>query len=276
VSRTPDPRDQAGSAVPFQGGVHQAGPQRIQRSLVRARREVLGTGNRLWACVSRSQSILAVCVSYHCIVRGSRADLCSNLGPGSPSSGGGSRLIPLFRPYQQSNNPARVNGPGFQGVQFHTSRLSRAIGGEGGRLKCLLGCGGRFPGRSAGPGLRSHGSSGEDGVFALRARGEGDRFPSLLRPDPAARVGCPGPGRSRWFTVMEEFVPGVGCDWFWDGGDRCRGSPRDRACARMEAPGRMDLSRCARGEKGDRFPSSLRPDPAAARCHPGSAGRHSF
>ena len=190
VSRTPDPRDQAGSAVPFQGGVHQAGPQPIQRSLVRARREVLGTGNRLWACASRSRSIRAVCVSYHCIVRGSRADLCSNLGPGSPSSGDGSRLIPLFRPYQQSNKPARVNGPGFQGGQFHTSRFPRAIGGEGGRLECLRGCVGGFPGRSAGPGLRSQGSSGEDGVFALRARGEGDRFPSSLRPDPAARVGC--------------------------------------------------------------------------------------
>ena len=180
VSRTLDSRDQARGAVPVQGGIHQAGPQRIQRSLVRARREVLGTGNRLWACASRSRSIRAVCVSYHCIVRGSRAGLCSNLGPGSPSSGDGSRFIPLFRLYQQSNKPARVNGPGFQGVQFHTSRLSRAIGGEGGRLKCLLGCGGGLPGRSAGPGLRSQGSSGEDGVFALRARGEGDGFPSPL------------------------------------------------------------------------------------------------
>jgi hypothetical protein len=41
-------------------------------------------------------------------------------------------------------------------------------------------------GRSAGPGLRSHGSSKKDRPFARRARGKGDRFPSSLRPDPAA------------------------------------------------------------------------------------------
>ena len=39
---------------------------------------------------------------------------------------------------------------------------------------------------SAGTVLRSQGSSGKDGVFALCARGGFDRFQCSLRPDPAA------------------------------------------------------------------------------------------
>ena len=49
---------------------------------------------------------------------------------------------------------------------------------------------GLLGGGSAGPGLRSQGSSEEDGAFALRAGGGLDRFQCSLRPDPAAAGAC--------------------------------------------------------------------------------------
>jgi hypothetical protein len=76
-------------------------------------------------------------------------------------------------------------------------------------------CSGPIPLRWAYLCGRSQEGSGEEGVFALCARGFGDRFQGLLRPDPAPL--------------------GV-----W-------GAPRDRSFARRKARGRMELSRCARG-----------------------------
>jgi hypothetical protein len=68
---------------------------------------------------------------------------------------------------------------------------------------------------SAGSVLRSQEGSGEDWVFALCARGFGDRLQCSLRTDPAP----------------------LGVWW----------APRDRSCARRKARGRIGLSRCARG-----------------------------
>ena len=59
---------------------------------------------------------------------------------------------------------------------------------------------------SAGPGLRSQGSLGKDGAFALSARGGFDRFQCLLRPGPAAAAagrslrGAVGP-KGYWLIV---------------------------------------------------------------------------
>ena len=79
-------------------------------------------------------------------------------------------------------------GPLFHSFSLGTGSTMGRMGDRlhnGAVFRCVVGsC-------SAGPVLRAQGSSGEDGVFALCARGVVDRFQCLLRPGPAAAGAIP-------------------------------------------------------------------------------------
>ncbi len=77
-------------------------------------------------------------------------------------------------------------GTGYLGLSLLHKRCHSIPSSLDARLRCLDGSGRPLLLGSAGPVLRSQGSSGEVGLFALCAREKGDRFQCLPRPGPAA------------------------------------------------------------------------------------------
>ena len=122
---------------------------------------------------------------------------------------------------------------------------------------------------SAGPGLRSQGSSGKDGAFARGARDWGDRHQCSLRTVPAA-----APGKANRLRVPPIYTKwGIPTYNLWvTGRGRRTGwvppglAPWSRACTRRKAAREDEVfALCARGE-GVCIQCSFRRGPAAAVC----------
>ena len=155
-------------------------------------------------------------------------------------------------------------GPLFHSFSLGTGSTMGRMGDRlhnGAVFRCVVGsC-------SAGPVLRAQGSSGEDGVFALCARGVVDRFQCLLRPGPAAAGAIPAGSVPHIYTkgaTLSLILIGdrllMGAVFRYVVGSCSAGSVLR---AQGSSGGGWAFALCARGGV-DRFQCLLRPGPAAA------------